>query len=91
MPSGNKSSLAAKVFHFNVKNHVAGYFLIANRCRLPVEEVFKSNTNVLHFLGNRAIPSATAMLLRCCRRAVTSVAVLSLLASFHAAAFAAAT
>ena len=61
MPSGNKSSLAAKVFHFNVKNHVAGYFLIANRRRLPVEEDFESNADVLHFLGNCVSPKGVAI------------------------------
>ncbi len=61
MPSSNKSSLAKKVFHFNVKNHVAGYFLIANMHRLPVEEDFESNTDVLHFLGNGVSPKGVAI------------------------------
>ena len=46
MSPGDKSCLAAEVFHFNVKDHVAGYFLIADRCRLPVRKDFESNTNV---------------------------------------------
>jgi len=49
---GNELSLAAEVFHLHIEYHVAGYFLIADRRRLPVNEDFESNTNVFHFLGN---------------------------------------
>ena len=55
-------SLAAKVFHFNVEDHVAGDFLIANRCRLPIKEDFESGPNVLHFLSNGVSPKGVAIL-----------------------------
>ncbi len=32
----NESRLPAEVFHLNVKDHMAGYFLKADRRRLPV-------------------------------------------------------
>jgi hypothetical protein len=41
---------------------MAGYFLIADRRRLPVREDFESNTNVFHFLGNRVSPEGIAIL-----------------------------
>jgi hypothetical protein len=52
----DESSLSAEDFHLHVEDHVAGYFLIANRRRLPVREDFESNTNVFHFLNNRVSP-----------------------------------
>ena len=58
---GNKSSLAVKVFHFNFKNHVAGYFLIYNRRRLLVEEDFEGDGSILHFLGNGISPKGVAI------------------------------
>jgi len=61
-PPGNESSLAAEVFHLHVKDHVAGYFLIADRCRLPVREDFESSTNVFHFLSNCVSPEGIAIL-----------------------------
>jgi hypothetical protein len=41
---------------------VAGYFLIADRCRLPIREDFESNTNVFHFLSNCISPEGSAIL-----------------------------
>jgi hypothetical protein len=41
---------------------VAGYFLVANRHRLPINEDFESNTNVFHFLGNGVSPDGIAIL-----------------------------
>ena len=63
MPPGNKTSLVAKVFHFNIEDHVAGYFLTANRRRLPIKEDFESNPNVLHFPSNGISPKGVAILL----------------------------
>jgi hypothetical protein len=62
MIAGNKSSLSAEVFHLHAKDHVAGYFLIADRRRLPVREDFESNTNVFHFLRNCISPEGIAIL-----------------------------
>ncbi len=59
---GNKSGLLEKVFHLHVKDHVAGYFLIANRRRLPIDEEFESNADVFHFLGNCVSPEGIAIL-----------------------------
>ena len=63
MPSGYKASLVAEVFHFNVKDHVAGYFLIANRHSLPIKEDPESSADVLHFLSNDVGPEGVAILL----------------------------
>ncbi len=52
MPTSNESSFASKVFHFDVKYHMAGYLLVTNWCRLPIKQDFEGNTNVLHLLGN---------------------------------------
>ncbi len=60
---GNESSLAAKVFHLYIKDHVAEYLLKANRCRLPVKEIFESNTNVFHFFSNCVSPEGIAILI----------------------------
>ena len=62
MSPGDELCLATEVFHFNVKDHVAGYFLIADRCRLPVRKDFESNKNVFHFLGNFVSPEGIAIL-----------------------------
>ena len=62
MPPGYKPSLAAKVFHVYLKDQLAGYFMIANGCRLPVKENFESNTNILHFLSNGISPEGIAIL-----------------------------
>ena len=40
---------------------MAGYFLIANRHRLPVKEDFESDANVLQFLGNGVSPKSVAI------------------------------
>jgi hypothetical protein len=40
---------------------VAGYFLIANRHRLPVEQDFESDADVLYFLGNGISPKGLAI------------------------------
>ncbi len=61
MPSCVKTSLAVKVFHFNVKDQVAGDFLMANRRRLPIKEDFESNANILHFFGNGVSPKGVAI------------------------------
>jgi hypothetical protein len=53
-PTSNKPGFASKVFHFDVKCHMAGYLLVTNRHRLPIKQDFEGNTNVLHFLGNGA-------------------------------------
>ena len=62
MSPSNESRLAAEVFHLQVEDHVAGYFLIADRGRLPIREDFESNTNVFHFLSNRISPEGIAIL-----------------------------
>jgi len=59
---GNESSLATEVFHLHIKDHVAGYFLITDRRRLPVNKDFESNMNVFHFLGNGVSPEGIAIL-----------------------------
>jgi hypothetical protein len=63
VPTSNKSSFASKVFHFDVKYHMAGYLLVTNWCRLPVKQDFKGNVNVLHFLGNGVSPEGITILL----------------------------
>ena len=63
VPSCYKTRRVAKIFHFNVEIHLALYFLIANRHRLPVKEDFESNLNVLHFLSNGISPKGVAILL----------------------------
>ena len=60
--SSIESRLAAEVFHLHVEDHMAGYFLIADRRRLPIREDFESDTNVFHFLGNRVSPEGIAIL-----------------------------
>jgi hypothetical protein len=62
MSPGDESCLAAEIFHLHVKDHGAGYFLIANRRSLPVRKDFKSNTNVFHFIGNCVSPEGIAIL-----------------------------
>ncbi len=53
--------IAAKVFHLDVKDHVAGNFLVANRRRLPVKQEFESNTDALHFFCNGISPKGVAV------------------------------
>ncbi len=62
MSPSDESSLSAEVFHLHIEDHVAGYFLIADRRRLPIREDFESNTNVFHFLSNRVSPEGIAIL-----------------------------
>ena len=62
MSPSNESSLSAEVFHFHIEGHVAGYFLTADRRRLPVREDFESNMKVFHFLNNRVSPEGIAIL-----------------------------
>ncbi len=62
MSPSNKLSLAAEVFHVYVKDHVAGYFLKANRRRLPVKEDFESNTIVFQVFSNCVSPEGIAIL-----------------------------
>ena len=62
MSPSDESSLAAEVFHLHVEDHVAGYFLKANRRRLPARQDFESNTNVFHFLSNCVSPEGIAIL-----------------------------
>ena len=59
---GNESSLAAKVFHLYVKDHVAEYLLKANRCRLPIKKNFESKMIVFHFFSNCVSPEGIAIL-----------------------------
>ncbi len=40
---------------------MAGYFLVTNRRRLPVEQEFEGNTDVLHFLCNGVSPKGVAI------------------------------
>jgi hypothetical protein len=56
VPTSNKSGFATKVFHFDVKYHMAGYLLVTNWRRLPIKQDFEGNANVLHFLGNGVGP-----------------------------------
>ena len=63
MPSSNKTSFVAEVLNFNVKDNVTGYFLIANRHRLPIKEDFEGNTNILHFISNGVGPKGIVILL----------------------------
>ncbi len=62
MSPSDESRLAAEVFHLHVEDHMAGYFLIADRCRLPVREDFESDTHVFHLLGNRVSPEVIAII-----------------------------
>ncbi len=62
MSPGNESGLSAEVFYLHIEDHVAGYFLIADRHRLPVNEDFESNTNIFHFLGNGVSSESIAIL-----------------------------
>ncbi len=62
MSPGDELRLAVEVFHVHIEDHVAGYFLIADRRRLPVRKYFESNTNVFHFLGNCVSPEGIAIL-----------------------------
>ena len=62
MSPGDESSLAGKVFHLNVKDNMARYFLISNRNRVVVGKDFESNANVLHFLGNTISPKGVTKL-----------------------------
>ncbi len=63
VPTSNKSGFASKVFHFDVKYHMAGYLLVTNWRRLPTKQDFEGNTNVLHFLGNGTSPEGITILL----------------------------
>ena len=40
---------------------MADNFLVANRCRLPVEQEFEGDTDVLHFLRNGVSPKGVAV------------------------------
>ena len=62
MPPSYKASLAAEDFQFNVKDHVVGNFLIANRRSLPIKEDPESNANILHFLSNGVSPKGVSIL-----------------------------
>ncbi len=62
MPTSNKSGFASKVFHFDVKYHMAGYLLVTNWRRLPTRQDTKGDTDVLHFLGNGIGPQGIAIL-----------------------------
>ena len=59
-PPATKTCLTAKVFHFNVKDHVTWYFLVTHRGRLPVREYLGNNADFLHFLGNGILPKSIA-------------------------------
>ncbi len=63
MPTSNKSSFASKVFHFDVKYYMTGYFLVTNWHKLPIKQDFEGNTNVLHLLGNGVSPEGITILL----------------------------
>ena len=63
MSPGDESSLAGKVFHFNVKDHVTRDLLVPNWDRLIIGKDFEGNANVLHFLGNAIGPKGIAQLL----------------------------
>jgi hypothetical protein len=63
VPTSNKSGFASKVFHFDVKYHMAGHLLVTNWHRLPTKQDFEGNTNVLHFLGNGVSPESITILL----------------------------
>ncbi len=62
MATGYKSSFTLKVFHFNVKNHMAWNFLVANGGGLPVGEYVKSLLDFGHLLGDSVGPKGIAIM-----------------------------
>ena len=63
MAPSDQSGLSSKVFHFDVKYHMARYLLIANWCSLPVRQDLEGNFHVLHFLGYLIRPEGSSGLL----------------------------
>ncbi len=48
MATGNKSGFLSKVFHLDVKHHVAWDLLIPNRCNMAIRKDIEGNANLLH-------------------------------------------